>query len=330
MECVITGARGFVGRGLLPILAAAGHTGTATGRIRPTDLPPGWRGRTRDEVLASAPSPPPAAIVHLEVEQTVPVATVTAPDACDRVNVGGTRAWLDWAAEHGVPRFVFTSSIKAVAPMSGGGSEDGMLETGATYGGSKARAEALVRAWAEADTARRGVILRPAPVYGPDDRSNLAAFVRRVVAGRPALVGRGDVRRSFLSRRNLAAAIAFALDLPVAGCAVFQVSDPQTMTLADVAALIAELAHAPRPRSIPLAVARIAAPCGDLIGMVTGREMPLSSAWLRALGEASDFPPDRLMAEGFVHPQSTREGLAELVAWVARGSAGKQAPPPAA
>lgn len=324
MECVVTGARGFVGRGLLPVLAAAGHVGIATGRTVPTDLPPGWRGSTREEWLVATPTPVPAAIVHLEVEQTVPAPTAADSEAIDRVNVGGTRAWLDWATKHGVRCFVFTSSIQATVPGGAWSAEESALATGATYGGSKARAEAEVRAWASADGGRRAIILRPAAVYGPDAASNLLPFARRVIAGRRSLVGTGATPRSVVARRNLAAAIAFALDARQAGCAVYQVSDPRPTTVADLAAMIAELSHAPPPRSIPLPLARFAAPIGDLLACVTGRELPLTSARLAALQSASHFPSDRLVAAGFVHPQSTREGLAEMLAWMAReaGSTG--------
>ena len=321
MECVVTGARGFVGRGLLPVLAAAGHVGTATSRLPPTDLPlpPGWQGRTRGELLATAPHPHPAAIIHLEVEQRVPAPTPADPDACDRVNVAGTRAWLEWGAKHGVCRFVFVSSISAIAP---GSSAERRLETGATYGGSKARAEAEVRRWVEADADRRGVILRPAPVYGPGPGTNFAALARRVTAGRPAFVGPGTTPRSVLSRRNLAAAIAFALDAPGAGCTVFEVSDPATTSVAGLAALIAEITGAPPPRSIPPALARLAAPIADGLGCLAGRRLPLSSTGLAELAMASDFPADRLVAEGFAHPQSTREGLVEMLDWLAREARG--------
>ena len=318
MECVVTGARGFVGRGLLPVLAAAGHVGIATGRTAPTDLPAGWRGSTRGESLALVPRPVPEAVIHLEVEQTVPASTAADWEAADRVNVGGTRAWLDWATKHGVRCFVFTSSIQATVPGGGCGTEESPLATGATYGGSKARAEAEVRAWAAADRGRRAVILRPAAVYGPDAATNLLPFARRVISGGRCLVGTGATPRSVVARRNLAAAIAFALDAPQAGCAVYQVSDPRTTTVAELAAMIAELSHAPPPRSIPLPLARFAAPIGDLLACVTGRESALSSARLAALQSASHFPSDRLVAAGFVHPQSTREGLAEMLAWMAR------------
>jgi UDP-glucose 4-epimerase len=328
MECVVTGARGFVGRGLLPVLAAAGHVGIATGRAVPTDLPAGWRGATRGDCLRQAPSPLPDAVIHLEVEQTVPKPSAADPGAVDRVNVGGTRAWLDWAAEHGVRCFVFISSIQAAVPASARGTEESPLSSAATYGGSKARAEAEVRAWAESGAGRCAVILRPAAVYGPDPASNLLPFARRVIAGRRSLVGAGATPRSVVSRTNLTAAIAFALAAPKAGCAIYQVSDPQPTTVVDLATMIAELAHAPPPRSIPRWLAACATPIGDLVGMVTGRELPLSSARLTALQSASHFPSDRLVAAGFVHPQSTREGLAEMLAWMARPAQATVSKPP--
>jgi hypothetical protein len=61
-------------------------------------------------------------------------------------------------------------------------------------------------------------------------------------------------------------------------------------------------------------VAGCLASVGDTATWVTGRDFPLTSARLRAIRETSIFPCDKLVAAGFRHPQSTREGLAELVA----------------
>lgn len=320
MECIVTGARGFVGRGLVAALAAAGHVGTATGRIVPTDLPVGWRGRTRGDVLASAPNPVPAAIVHLEVEQQVASPTTADREACDRVNVGGTKAWLEWASRHGVGRFVFVSSISAIVSGSQRGPEGFPLEGGATYGGSKARAEAEVRRWSAADAGRCAVILRAAPVYGPDRGSNFVGLARRVLGGHPAFVGPGTAPRSVLSRRNLSAAIAFALAAPVEGCPDYEVSDPGVTSVAGLASTIATIAGAHPPRSIPSSLARMAAPIADLVGLLRRRPVPLSTGWLAGLDVPSAFPADRLVAAGFVHPQSTREGLAEMLTWMTGGA----------
>jgi UDP-glucose 4-epimerase len=320
MRLLVTGASGFVGRGLLPFLAAHGVNGIATGRETPTGLPAGWNGATRTAVLdGTTDTGPVDAVVHLEVKQHVPRPTAADETEFDHVNVGGTREWLDLASRRGMGRFVFLSTIKAVASAPAPQTEAALLRPNTPYGRSKAAAEQLVREWAAAERSRQGVILRPAPVYGPGNEANLAAFVRQIVAGKPCLIGRGETEKSVVSRTNLAAAIAFAAAHTAPGCEVYNVSDRDTFTLAALARLIAELAGAPTPKSIPAPLATLAAPAGDLLERLTGREFPLTTARLRAIRETSVFPCDKLMAAGFVHPQSTRDGLAEMLAWTNHG-----------
>jgi nucleoside-diphosphate-sugar epimerase len=317
MKLLVTGARGFVGQGLLPFLATQGLTGIATGREAPRDLPAGWQGLNRDDVLAGRVDPGPVdAIVHLEVRRYVPRPRAADEADFERINAGGTRTWLAWAAAAGVDRFVHVSTIKTAGPGAGPHRESDPLAPDTPYGRSKAVAEEAVRGWAAADAARQAVILRPAPVYGPGNEANLAAFVRQVLAGRPCLIGRGDTRKSIVSRTNLAAAIAFAATTARPGCEAYNVSDRETLSLADLAGLIADLANAPRPRSIPALLAAAVAPVGDVVETLAGREFPLTTSRLRAIRETSIFPCDKLVAAGFTHPQSTREGVAEMLAWL--------------
>ena len=319
MNILVTGASGFVGRGLLPVLAERGHHGVATGRTPPSQPPTGWQSARRQDVLDGTHDATGVdAIVHLEVRQHVPRPTAADIDTFEMVNVGGTREWLDWAARHGVRRFVLISTIKAVRPGRGATFENAPPETDNPYGLTKARAEKAVRNWAADDPSRAAVILRPAPVYGPAHEANLAAFVRQVVAGRPCLVGRGDANKSIVSRGNLAAAIEFATTHAAQGCEVFNVSDRETLSLGDLAATIADIAGAPAPKRIPEPLARCIAPFGDLVCLLTHRDFPLTTTRLKALGETTVFPCDKLVAAGFHHPQSTREGLAEMLAWTRR------------
>ncbi len=262
------------------------------------------------------PNPLPDVIIHLEVWQDEGFRGVSPGDEMMKINVDLTRQWLDWAARQGVRRFVFLSSIMAVSPGPGKRFEDALPETSDTYGGSKARAEALVREWALGDAHRIAVILRPAPVYGPDEGTNLEAFVRRVIAGRPSLLGAGLTLRSVVSRANLGAAVAFCLARAELGCTVYNVTDAVPLSSAELAATVASVAAAPRPRSVPMWLARLFAPVGDAVSAVLGRGLPISSARLREATTPTDFPCERLLRAGFVHPQSTREGLEELVAWV--------------
>lgn len=327
MEHVVTGASGFVGRGLLAVLAEHGHSGIATGRLPPVGLPAGWRAASRADVLAGREGPAgPAVVVHLEVRHHLPRPTAADVEELRRVNIEGTREWLDWAARHDARRFVHVSSIKAVpterservADLSAAAVRE-PSDMRDAYGWSKAVAETLVRDWARAKAGREAVILRPAPVYGPGSASNLAAFARQVVAGRPCLIGACDARKSVVSRRNLAAAIEFAATQPASDCPVYNVSDRETYSLGDLARMITELAGSPAPRRISKSLARLVAIFGDLATAVTGREFPLTSQRLSVMLAPSEYPCDRLVAAGFRHPQSTREGLAEMVAWMASG-----------
>lgn len=317
MRLLVTGARGFVGQGLLPWLAGQGFSGIATGSEVPRELPDNWQGVTRGDVLSGTRDIGPVdAVVHLEVRQHVPRPTAADEAEFERINVGGTRDWLDWATARGLGRFVFVSTIKAVALGDGPHLESAPLAPNTPYGQSKAAAEGLVRDWAAASPTREAVVLRPAPVYGPGNEANLAAFVRQILAGKPCLIGHGDTKKSIVSRKNLAAAIAFAARTARPGCEVFNVSDRETLSLRELANLVATLAHAPPPRSIPGPLAALVALFGNAFETLTGREFPLTTSRLRSIRETSVFPCDKLVAAGYVHPQSTSDGLAEMLAWL--------------
>jgi len=314
MRLVITGASGFVGRALVAAAARSGHTGFVTGRTPPVDVPTGWVSRSRDDVLGSEPQSPPAdAIVHLEVRQSASQPGSVDPTELQRVNVEGTSAWLAWAGRAGIDRFVFVSSVMAVVRSGGPITETAALQTIEPYGVSKARAEAAVRAWAESDSRRRAVILRPAPVYGPEGSATLVNFAHRVARGQPSLIGDGSARKSIVSRDNLVAAILHVAARPQPGCSVYNVADREGHTVAELADLVAELTGASRPRSIPLWLARLAARVADGVGWIVRGASPTSSARVVAATNPGYFPCDLLMATGFVHPQSTREGLSVML-----------------
>jgi len=326
MNLIVTGASGFVGRGLLTWLSGRGHGGVATGREPPGHLPAGWRAARRAAVLSGADEADGVdAVIHLEVKHHVTRPTPADIRGFHQVNVDGTQDWLDWASRHSVRRFLFLSSIKAVSP--GDETERVADETGLSggrhaepdtpYGRSKSAAEAAVRDWALADPDRIAVILRPAPVYGPGNEANLAAFVQQVVAGKPCLIGLCDAQKSVVARTNLAAAIEFALRVPIAGCEVFNVSDRETYSLGQLADMISALAGAPPPRRIPRPLAGCVAFMGDAISAVTGKDFPLTTTRMKQMLATSVFPCSKLMAAGFEHPQTTQQGLAEMLEWMA-------------
>lgn len=316
MRLLVTGASGFVGRRLLPVLTAAGYGGIATGRTLPPDLPGGWVGGRRDQILTGASVDGPIdAVVHLEVRQHV--ARVSSHDIAEfqRVNVDGTRAWIDWAAKNHVGKFVYVSSIKAVGRGPGVHTESDLPTPDTPYGRSKAAAEMIVRDWSYSVVNRVAVVLRPAPVYGPGNEANLAAFVQQVLSGRPCLVGGGAARKSLVGYRNLAAAIAFVLEHKSKSFEVYNVSDAELVAVHELAEMIAAIAGCHPPKSVPKLIAKITAICGDVVERISNRPFPLTTSRLKALCEETVFPCEKLISAGFRHPVTLREGLVEMVAW---------------
>ena len=156
MKIAVTGGTGFVGSHLLDAALAAGHEIKALTRRAQlerdgVDWVVGDLG-TRDalEWLVDGVD----AIIHV-------AGTISAHSAAEFEigNVAGTLAMLAAATAGGVQRFVHVSSLAAREPKL------------SLYGGSKARAEALVHSsgldWA---------IARPPAVYGPGDRETLELF----------------------------------------------------------------------------------------------------------------------------------------------------------
>jgi UDP-N-acetyl-alpha-D-quinovosamine dehydrogenase len=202
---LVTGAAGFVGRALVPRLAAAGWAVRPATRAETGDIGPGtdWR-----PLLADLD-----AVVHLAARVHVMRDRAADPEhEFDRVNHRAAAALAAQAATAGVRRFVFLSSIK----VHGDASDHPLAASDApapddAYGRSKLAAE---RALANLGGGMTVVALRPPLVYGPGVKGNFRAMLRAIDRGWPLPLGAIANRRSLIYVGNLADAIRTALDAP--------------------------------------------------------------------------------------------------------------------
>ncbi|MFN3595635.1 MAG: NAD-dependent epimerase/dehydratase family protein, partial [Thiobacillaceae bacterium] len=105
------------------------------------------------------------------------------PDAHWRIDFEGTRNLVQAASEAGVRRFVFLSSVKAMAePNDACVDEDWPGEPATPYGKAKRAAEEAVLD-AGAKYGMHVVNLRLAMVYGRGGRGNLERMARAIRAG---------------------------------------------------------------------------------------------------------------------------------------------------
>ena len=149
-----------------------------------------------------------------------------------RVNVDGTLRLARQAAEVGVRRFVFVSSIKVNGEHSLSGhpfTADQIPSPGDPYGVSKCEAEAGLRALSQ-ETGIEVVIIRPPLVYGPGVKANFQAMMRWLGRGVPLPLGSISNRRSMVALDNLVDLIVTCIDHPAAANQTFLVSDGEDLS----------------------------------------------------------------------------------------------------
>ncbi len=171
------------------------------------------------------------------------------------LNVDATLKLAAQAAEVGVKRFVFVSSIKVNGEQTVAGKAFSETDPPApqdAYGQSKHEAEIGLLSLASA-TDMEVVIIRPPLVYGHGVKANFAALMRAVQRGWPLPLGSVHNQRSLVALDNLVDLIVTCLDHPAAANQTFLVSDGQDLSTAELVQGMAQAAGVPA-RLLPVPV----------------------------------------------------------------------------
>ena len=239
---IITGSTGFVGRALVKSLGAKytvktiGRKGkTSDNHLRASiDMKTDYSSMLRsNDVLIHL-----AARVHVMNEKTKnPI------DAFRAVNTQGTLNLATQAAEAGVKRFIFISTIKVNGESTTGREPFTEQETSPEdpYGISKAEAEQKLLALGK-KTGMEIVIIRPPLVYGKGVKANFASLMSLVNKGFPLpFRAINKNKRSLVSVYNLVDLIEVCIEHPNATNQVFLVSDDHDLSTAEMVQLMAKV-----------------------------------------------------------------------------------------
>lgn len=159
------------------------------------------------------------------------------------VNTIGTLNLATQAAQAGVKRFIFISTIKVNGESTTGRNPYNAFESAPEdpYGISKAEAEQQLLALGH-KTGMEIVIIRPPLVYGEGVRANFASLMKLVNKGFPLpFRAINKNKRSLVSVYNLVDLIKVCIEHPSAANQVFLVSDDHDLSTAEIVKVMAEV-----------------------------------------------------------------------------------------
>lgn len=149
-----------------------------------------------------------------------------------KVNVEGTLRLAQRAAESGVKRFIFISSIKVNGESTLPGKpfkSDDHPNPLDPYGVSKYEAEEALKQLGR-DTGMEVVIIRPPLVYGPGVKANFLSMLRWLNKGIPLPLGAIRNQRSLVAIGNLVSLIVTCIDHPAAANQTFLACDGEDLS----------------------------------------------------------------------------------------------------
>ena len=290
MRVLLTGATGFVGKNLKSYLKDRCHLEELS------------RGELNAVTLDSIKNAD--VIVHL-AGLAHDVRNTNDPKAYERVNFELTKNLYEVFLKSNARKFIFISSVKAVADaVASVLDEDALPDPLTAYGKSKLKAEQFIQSQLLPND-KSYYILRPCMIHGPLNKGNLNLLYKFVQRGIPYPLASFVNKRSFLSITNLCFIIKeLVMQLPIPS-GIYNVADDEPLSTNEVVTIFAEsmctkpkLWHISKP--FIYAIARI----GDQL------KLPVNSDRLNKLTENYVVSNQKIKNSLMVQlPVDTKEGL---------------------
>lgn len=312
MNVLVTGANGFVGRVLGNALCSAGINVVAASRQGNESLETPVRQVAIHAIDAhtiwSAALSNADAVIHLAARVHIMQDSADDPLAEFReVNLHGTANLARQAAQAGVKRFVYVSSIKVNGEHTRQGSsfkESDQPDPHDPYAISKWEAEQALHAISQ-DTGMEVVIVRPPLVYGPGVKANFARLLNLVSRGIPLPLGNIKNLRSLIYVGNLADALIACTTHPAAAGRTYLVSDGEDVSTPQLIQAISVALERPN-RNFPVSV-----------GLMHGAAKFFGeSVAIERLTQSLVVDSSRIRNElGWVPPYTIAQGLQATAEW---------------
>jgi len=225
------------------------------------------------------------------------------------VNLGLTKRIFDHFSKSAATRFIFFSSVKAVADTVDGKvlTEKAVPDPQTAYGKSKLAAERYILSKSLPEH-KKVYILRPCMIHGPGNKGNLNLLYKVVQKGIPWPLGAITISARLL-RLGMSVIRAELIEAPVPS-GTYNVADDEPLSTNELVRLIAEsLDRKPRVWDLPEGLISGLARSGDIL------RLPLNSERLKKLTESYVVSNQKIKSvlEIDKMPVSSTEGMMDTL-----------------
>ncbi len=230
------------------------------------------------------------------------------------VNVGGAENVVQAAKVNNIKRIVFTSSVAIYGLNRGTPDEDMEPQPFNEYGRTKLEAEKIFKAWHAETPDSTLVTVRPAVVFGENNRGNVYNLINQVVSGRFLMVGNGENRKSMGYVGNVAEFLKQQL-LKDTGYYVYNYADKPDLSSSEIISIVREEMNISASNvKVPYGIGLLGGYAFDVLSNITGKKFPVSAVRIQKFCADTTINSSVAMSSGYTPPYSLDEGLRRMIA----------------
>jgi GlcNAc-P-P-Und epimerase len=314
MKILVTGGSGFIGTNLVSDLLSEGHDVLIYDK-RPSQKYPDlcMVADVRDKEKLADSMRGIDAVYHLAAEHRDDVRPIS---LYYDVNVGGAENIVYGLEKNSVEKLIFTSTVAVYGMGPGERTEESPIRPFNDYGRSKYKSEVVFNKWADAADTRSLVIVRPAVIFGEENRGNVFNLLKQIASGSFVMVGNGRNKKSMGYVLNIAQFLTVLLkSSPGPGSHVYNYADKPDLDMNDLVRVVFNSLGKGNKTvfRIPYALGLLGGYAFDLMARVSGRSFPISAIRIKKFCADTRIAADHLKRLGFVAPYSLDEGLKRMI-----------------
>jgi nucleoside-diphosphate-sugar epimerase len=312
MKVLIVGGSGFIGTRLIDLLSKVDNLTIINFDKHQSEFYPDLTtiGDVRDLESLKSVSEGVDVIYNLAAEHAD---NVTPVSLYYDVNVVGAKNIVLAANANNIKKIVFTSTVAIYGLNRGTPNEKMEPQPFNEYGRSKLDAEGVFNGWHRNNAGSTLVTIRPAVVFGEQNRGNVYNLINQIVSGRFLMIGNGQNCKSMGYVGNVAEFLKQQLEKGV-GHFVYNYADKADLSSANIVSIVREeMSISASNLKVPYSIGLVGGYAFDLLSKITGKKFPVSAVRIQKFCADTTIDSSAAMSSGFTPPYTLEEGLRRMI-----------------